>query len=168
MRQWMVAASAAMLMAAGSAGAVDRMDGAAAAPVDLRIAEDVRNGDGRFSGIDYATSDRFRRAWLVLHYRSQGPCHDSDGQCETDAPVQVNVPGLNYDPAAKQVVYERAGAEPVICANVRSGGFPWFRESLTATGKCDYRVVKVDHLLDDGFAGRRDRREEVHFTIQGR
>lgn len=164
----MVAGSAAVMIAAGSAGAVERMEGAAAAPVDLRIAEDVWNGQGRFSGIDYATSDRFRRAWLVLHYRSQGPCMDSDGQCDADAPVEVNVPGLTYDPAAKQVVYERAGAEPVVCANARSGGFPWFRESLAATGKCNYRLVKVDRFLDDGFAGRKDRREEVHFAIQSR
>jgi hypothetical protein len=164
----MVAGSAAVLIAAGSAGAVERMDGAAAAPVDLKVAEDVRNGGGQFSGIDYATSDRFHRAWLVLHYRFQAACQDSEGECEMDAPVQVSVPGLTYDPAAKQVVYERAGAEPVVCANARSGGFLASRESLAATGKCTYRLVKVDRLLDDGFGGRKDRREEVHFAIQSR
>ena len=160
MRKWMVAASAAVVIASGSARAVEQMDGAARSPVDLKIAEDVWNGAGTFSGIDYATSDRFRRAWLVLHYRSQGPCVDSDGQCELDAPVQVTVPGLSYDPAAKQVVYERGGTEPAVCAIAKGG-----RGSLAATGQCTVRLVKVDRFVDDGFAGREDRREEVHFAV---
>ncbi|BDG04745.1 hypothetical protein AMOR_37410 [Anaeromyxobacter oryzae] len=164
----MMAGSAALLVAVGPAKAIEQVDRAATTPVDLKIADDVRNGEGRFSGIDYATSDRFRRAWLVLHYRFQAPCRDSEGECEMDAPVQVSVPGLTYDPAAKRVVYERAGAEPVVCASVRRGGFPGFRSSLAATGNCDYRLVKVDRLVDDGFAGRKDRREEVHFAVQGR
>ncbi len=158
MRQWMMAGCAAVLMGAGSARA--------AAPVDLKIADDVNNREGRFSGFDYAKSDQFRRAWLVLHYRFQGPCQASDGQCELDAPLQVSVPGLTYDPTAKQVVYERDGAEPVTCASVGSGGFLNSGESLVATGKCSFRLVKVDRFLDDGFAGRKDRREEVHFAVQ--
>ncbi len=159
MRRWVMAGGAAVLMAAGSARAVERVDGAGSGPVDLKIAEDVTNGDGRFSGLDYAKSDSFRRAWLVLHYRSQAQCQDSDGQCEADAPVPVSVPGLSYDPTAKQVVYDRPGADPVVCANVRKGS------SLAATGKCTYRIVKVDRLVDDGFGGRKDRREEVHFAV---
>ena len=160
MRYGMVAASAAVLITAGSARAVDRPAGAAASQVDLKIADDVWTGTGRFSGIDYAASDRFRRAWLVLHYQSEGPCLESDGECEIDDPVQVSVPGLSYDPAAKQVVFEREGSEPVVCANLRNG-----RGDISTTGKCTYRLVKVDRLLDDGFAGRKDRREEVHFAV---
>lgn len=164
MLRWMMAGSMAAVIAAGSAGAVERAEGA----VDLKVADDVWSGGGRFSGIDYATSERFHRAWLVLHYMSQGPCLDSDGECDVDHPVQVSVPGLVYDPAARRVVYEGAGAAPVICANVRRGGFLGARDTPAATGQCTYRLVKVDRLLDDGFGGQRDRREEVHFAVEGR
>ncbi len=39
-------------------------------------------------------------------------------------------------------------------------------ESLVSTGKCSFRLVMVDRFPDDGFAGRQDRREEVHFAVQ--
>jgi hypothetical protein len=170
MRQAMVAVSAAVLMAAGTASAVERDAAAAAAPgpVDLKIADDTRSGSGRFSGLDYEKSDRFGRAWVVLHYASRGPCPGSEGECDLDEPVPVSVPGLAYDPAARQVVYERAGAAPVVCASVRRSGFLGLGEALAATGNCTTRLVKVDRLLDDGFDGQRDRREEIHFAIAGR
>jgi hypothetical protein len=163
MRRWMMAASVAAMMASGSARAMEA-SGGPAAPVDLKIADDARNGDGRFSGVDYAKSDRFGRAWLVLHYPFQGQCLASEGLCELDAPLQVSVPGLAYDANAKQVVYRRAGAEPVVCASRRRGFLG--AESLAPTGRCTTRVVKIDRLVDDGFAGRRERREEIHFAVQ--
>jgi len=165
MRRWMVAAGAAGLLAAASVSALEQVDGASAG-VDVKIADDVRNGEGRFSGFDYAKSDRLGHAWLVLHYRYRAPCLGSDAECEADDPLRVSVPGLTYDPATKQVLYERDGAEPVPCANVRRGGFlSGFQESLAPTDKCTYRLVRIDRFLDDGFAGRRDRREEIHFSV---
>ncbi len=168
MRAWTMtmAASAALLTAVGTAGAVERAGRAGS--VDLKIAGDVTNGPGIFSGIDYATSERFGRAWLVLHYKYQGSCPEVDGMCELDAPVNVRVPGLGYDPAAKQVVYQEPGAEPVVCASVHHHGFPLFSDSLDATGACTYRLEKVDRVVDDGFSGRTDRREEIHFAVRGR
>jgi hypothetical protein len=162
MRRWMMAASAAAMMASGGARATEAPGGPAR--VDLKIADDARNGDGLFSGVDYAKSDRFGRAWLVLHYRSQGPCQDSDGQCDVDTPLQVSVPGLGYDAGAKQVVFRGDGAEPVVCAT-RHRGFLG-AESLAPTGRCTTRLVKIDRVVDDGFAGRRERRDEVHFAVQ--
>ena len=71
MRAWTttMAASAALLTAVGSAGAVERTD--VAGPVDLKIADDVASGPGSFSGIDYATSERFGRA-SRYHARAPG------------------------------------------------------------------------------------------------
>ena len=168
MRQAMMAAGAVVLMAAGVARGLERSADVAAGAVDVKLADDVQNGEGRFSGLEYEKSDRFGRAWLVLHYRFQAPCRGSEGECEQDAPLRVSVPGLTWDRAGKRVVYERAGAEPVVCATVRKRGFPTFAESLAETGECTYRLVKVDRELDDGFAGQRDRREEVHFGIAAR
>ena len=168
MRQAMMAVGAVVLMAGGVARGIERSADVAAGAVDLKLADDAQNGEGRFSGLEYEKSDRFGRAWLVLHYRFQAPCRDSDGECELDAPLRVSVPGLSYDPAGKRVVYERVGAEPVVCATVRKSGFPTFAESFAETGKCTTRLVKVDRDVDDGFAGQRDRREEVHFGIAAR
>ena len=109
----------------------------------------MRSGPGRLSGVEYAKSDRFGRAWLVLHYRYQAPCRDADGECELDAPLEVSVPGLTYDAASKQVVYERSGAEPVACAKVQGGGFLKPGGSLAETGKCSFsaRLVRTDDPL---------------------
>lgn len=160
MRHWVMAAIAAVVMAGGSARAVEQLDRSAA--VDVKIADNAWSEGADFSGIDYGASDRFQRAWLVLHYTSQGPCIGAEGECVRDAPRTVKVPGLNYDPAGKRVVYERPGAEPVVCAVGKRAG-----SELSATGKCTTRLVKVDRLVDNGLDGRRDRREEIHFTVPG-
>ncbi len=174
MHKWMMTAgAAAALMAAGTVRAaqraeVPRADGMGAAAVDLKVADDVKNGGLRLSRIDYGKSDRLGHAWLVLHYEQSEPCEEGDsGNCNMDVPVQVKVPGLAYDAAARQVVFSGSGSEPVVCATVRHRGFPWFQDSFDATGSCAYHLVKVDHFVDDGFAGRRDRREEVHFSVRG-
>ncbi len=161
MRSW-TAAVGAVAMAIGSAGAAERTG--AGAPVDLKVADDVRSGPGIFSGAGYGTSDRFGRAWLVLHYKVETTCPAADGLCEVDAPVAVSVPGLAYDAAARQVTFERPGADPVVCASTRRH---WFGATLDPTGACTVRFEKVDRIVDDGFSGRRDRRDEVHFAVAG-
>ncbi len=172
MREWMMVGAAAVLMAVGSAGAVEQVEAPAAAVgmkgvgADLKVADDVKSGSLRLSRIDYGTSDRLGRAWLVLHYEETWPCEEGGTRCGTDTSVQVKVPGLAYDAAAKQVVFSGSGSEPVVCAKVRHRGFPWFRDSFDATGNCAYHLVKVDRLVDDGFGGQRDRREEVHFDVR--
>lgn len=160
MRNWMAAASA-TLIAVGSARAAERT-GVAAAPVDVKVADDARSGAGLFSGAGYGTSDRFGRAWLVLHYQVEAACLAAEGTCEQDAPVAVAVPGLAYDAAARRVTYERPGADPVVCATTRHHAFG---EALDPTGACVVRLEKVDRVVDDGFDGRRDRRDEVHFVV---
>ena len=165
MRAWTMAAGAAVLAAVGSARAAERTEAPA---VDVKIADDSKSGPGIFSGMDYGTSDRFGHAWLVLHYRFKGSCPANDGECELDAPVNVSVAGLAWDAAARQVVYRAPGAEPVVCAIAHRRGFPGAGESLVATGACTWRLEKVDRVVDDGFAGRRDRREEIHFAVRGR
>ncbi len=162
MRNGMAAASAAALMAVGSARAAQRTD--AAAQVDLEVAGDA-NAPGIFSGADYGTSARFGRAWIVLHHTVQAPCPAADGVCDADRPVDVTVPGLAYDAAARTVVYRADGREPVVCAATRRRAFP-FGESLQPTGACVVRLEDVDRLVDDGFGGRTERREEVHFAVR--
>ena len=164
----MMALAAGLFLAVGSARAMEQVGGKAAA-VDVKVADDAWNGGGRFSGVDYGTSERLGRAWLVLHYRFFGPCGAADGWCELDAPVEVAVPGLSYDVAQRRIVFRDAGAEPVVCADVKlHGGFLGFGDKIAPTGRCTVRGVRVDRIVDDGFEGRRDRREELHFAVLGR
>lgn len=174
MQRWMIIGAASALVAVGSVRAVEWVDstkagvGMKATSVDLKVADDVKNGTLRLSRIDYGKSDRLGHAWLVLHYEDSGPCEQGgdSGGCNTDTTVQVKVPGLAYNAALKQVVFNESGAEPVVCATVQHRGFPWFQDSFDSTGSCTYHLVKVDRFVDDGFDGQRDRRVEVHFAVQ--
>jgi hypothetical protein len=156
-----MAAAAAGLIAAGPAGA-DGMP-------DVKVADDAWNGAGRYSGMDYGTDARLGRAWVVLHFRHAAPCPASDGECEADAPVQAAVPGLSYDTAARRIVWRVVGAAPVVCADVHPHGkLLGIGDAVAGTGRCTVRVVPVDRVVDDGFAGRRDRRDELHFEVTSR
>jgi hypothetical protein len=64
---------------------------AATVDAEVKVADDVWNGPARFSGLDYGVSERFNRAWLVLHFTDEAPCRGSDGRCEFDEPVRVPV-----------------------------------------------------------------------------
>jgi hypothetical protein len=142
---------------------VSMLAAASPARADVKIADDVWNGGGRFSGLDYDVSEPFERAWLVLHFRYDGPCRDSDGPCELDEPKRVRVAGLTYDTATRRVLY-REGSEPAqVCAQVVHHSFILGWDSLEATGNCAYHTAPVDQLVDDGFGGHRDRRQEVLF-----
>src|SRR5690349_14803476 len=113
---------------------------AATARAEVKVADGVWNRAGRFSRMDYGISERFHRAWLVLHYTSRGPCPGADGECEVDDPVRVQVPGLTYDPTAKQVLYREGDAAPLTCANVVQHSFLRSWETIDATGQCAFRV----------------------------
>ena len=142
---------------------VTTMGVAATARAEVKVADDVRRGAEQFSGMDYGISERFNRAWLGLHFTSKGPCPASDGECEIDDPVRVSVPGVTYDPTTRQVLYREEGVAPLPCAKVVRHKFIGSWETVDGTGKCAYRIVKVDSFIDDGFEGREDRRKEIYF-----
>ncbi len=94
----MMVRAATVLMAVGSAGAVERVEapatgvGMKGAETDLKVPDDVKIGSLRLSRIDYGTSDQLGRAWLVLHYEDTTPCEEGEIRCGTDTHVQVNEP----------------------------------------------------------------------------
>ena len=61
------------------------------------------------------------------------------------------------------IVEREEGATPVPCAKVVRHKFIGSWETVDGTGKCAYRIVKVDSFIDDGFEGREDRRKEIYF-----
>lgn len=142
---------------------VTTMGAAATARAEVKVADDVWNGAGRFSRMDYGISERLDRAWLVLHYTSRGPCPGTDGECEVDEPLRVRVPGLTYDPATKQVVYREADAAPLTCANVVQHRFIRSWQTIDATGQCTFRIARADSFVDDGYDGRTDERTAIYF-----
>ncbi len=136
---------------------------ASTAHADVEVASDDRHAEGQFSGLDYAVSERFDRAWPVLHFTFRAPCLDHDGDCDFDDPVRARVPGLTYERSTRRVLYQEDGAAPVPCAQVVTHHFIVRWETIDATGQCTYRVIDVDRFVDDGFEGRRDKRKEIHF-----
>ncbi len=144
---------------------VTMMGAAATARAEVKVADDVWNGAGRFSRMDYGISERFQRAWLVLHYTSKGPCPGTDGECEFDDPVRIRVPGLSYDPTAKQVLYREEGAAPALCAHIVRHRFIRSWETIDETGQCTSRIANVDSFMDDGYDGREDRRKPIYFGV---
>jgi len=135
----------------------------AGARAEVKVAEDVWSRDARFSGVDYGVSERLDRAWLVLHFRNEGPCNDSEGGCSLDEPRRVRVPGLIYQPSTKEVLYQEGSQAPVVCARIVRHRFIGSWETVEPTGNCGYRIADVDHFVDDGYQGRQDTRQEIFF-----
>jgi hypothetical protein len=133
------------------------------ARADFKVADDQWNGTGRFSGVDYGVSEEFGRAWLVLHYKDGSPCPESDGPCEFDAPVRVQVPGLSYDRSTRRVLLDAGQGSPIVCARVERHTFLGSWETIEPTGNCRYRMADVEQFVDDGYAGHREKRKEIYF-----
>jgi len=133
---------------------------AGGARAQVKVADSVANGEALFSGLDYGVSERFDRAWLVLHYTFDAPCNGLDGECTIDSPVQVLVPGLSYDEGTRQVIYRAEGADPVVCATVVRRGAS---DTVKATGQCGTRLSAYQRVVDDGYAGRTERGKEILF-----
>jgi hypothetical protein len=135
----------------------------ASARADVKVADDAPARDFRLSSLDYGVSEQFGRAWLVLHYTDDDLCQESDAPCLLDDPIRATVPGLTYAPSTRQVLYREGSEEPLVCAQGVRHSFIGSWETVEPTGQCDYRVVKVDRFVDDGFEGRKEKHEEIWF-----
>ena len=99
------------------------------------------------------------RAWVEINVY-----HDPTELNET---YRVPVPGLSYDKASSQVVYDAEGKK-VICANVRESGSWIFKtERVEPTGDCELTRKYVKVPIDDGFAVDVIEHFEVHFKPAG-
>jgi len=144
---------------------VSTLAAGSAARADVKIADDVWNRDARFSGLNYEVSEQFERAWLVLHFKYDGPCRITEGLCEFDDPKPVRVAGLTYEPPTRRILYQE-GSEPAkVCAQVVHHSFILGGDTVEETGNCAYRIAHVDRLVDDGFGGRQDQRKEIFFGL---
>ena len=136
---------------------------ATAARAQVKVAEGLTHGEGLYSSLDYGVSDRYDRAWLVLHYTYQANCTTSDGECTFDEPQLVHLDGLTYDQARHQIRYQAAGSDPVVCATVQPRG----REEIARpTGLCGTEVRSEKAFVDDGFSGHEVRGRAILFRAQ--
>jgi hypothetical protein len=81
-------------------------------------------------------------------------------------PTMAELPGLRYDPAAKQIVFESAGAK-TICANVENRKL-LFRSHLavTPTGACTVTAQLNNHSDDTGWTIRQSRTIDTFFDVR--
>jgi hypothetical protein len=78
----------------------------------------------------------------------------------------AQIPGLSYDVANHEVVYETNGAKTV-CATVddRTGPFS-HHEKITNTGACSVTALVENHVEDDGWSIYRFRALDTYFNVQ--
>lgn len=133
------------------------------ASAEVKVADEASAWDRRLSSLEYGVSEQLGRAWLVLNFSDDGLCRASDVPCLPDLPVRKTVPGLTYSPSTRQVLYREGSEEPVVCAHVVRHSFIASWETVEATGRCGYRVVEVERVVDDGFDGRKEKHGEIRF-----
>lgn len=82
---------------------------------------------------------------------------------ETNQTHRVSVPGLSYDKAKAQVVYQQDG-QAIACADVRKGSGWIFKQTrIEPTGQCELTQKYVKVPIDDGFSVDVVEHFEVHF-----
>lgn len=83
---------------------------------------------------------------------------------ESSDHYRIAVPGLSYDTAKAEVIFQEDGRR-VVCATVAEKGWWIFKhDQVKATGACElsHRYVKIP--VDNGFTIEHVEQFEVHFT----
>ena len=104
---------------------------------------------------NFVINPELGRAWVeVDFYYSLSESSDH---------YRIAVPGLSYDKASNQVVFQE-GDKRVVCANVTRKGWGIFKhDRVEPTGACElsHRYVKIP--VDNGFTIEHVEQFEVHF-----
>lgn len=81
-------------------------------------------------------------------------------------PSVVQIPGLTYDVANHEIVFESNGAKTV-CATVdKRKGLFGRREKITNTGACNVKARVENHAEDDGWSIHRFCSLDTYFNVQ--
>lgn len=103
----------------------------------------------------FAINPELGRAWVEVDFYY--------ALSETSDHYRIAVPGLRYDKARSEVVFENDGKR-VICANVVQKGWGIFKhDQVEATGACEltHRYIRVP--VDNGFTIEHVEQFEVNF-----
>ncbi len=92
--------------------------------------------------------------------------NDRDDDNGGPAPTVEQIPGLDYDAAAHEVVYQANGRRTV-CADVQEHkGFFGEHLKIKNTGACTVTAQDVKHAEDDGWAIQRFRAIDTYFEVR--
>lgn len=106
------------------------------------------------------------RARIVVEYTYPDAIGDQADGDSGPQPTLAQLPGLNYDPSARAVVYE-AGGKRTVCAVVREKkGLRGAHLSTTKTGSCVVTATVDNHVQDDGWALHRFRALDTYFEVR--
>lgn len=88
------------------------------------------------------------RAWVELEHARASSTEGSD----IFGVYRVNVAGLTYDGKSQRILYRRADAAPIVCAEVKEERFLWMSmKRMVLTGRCRLDVALEDRVFDTGF-----------------
>ena len=92
--------------------------------------------------------------------------NDRDDDNGGPAPTVKQIPGLNYDAAAHEVVYE-ANGKRTVCADVQTHkGLFGQHLKIRNTGACTVTAEDAKHAEDDGWAIQRFRAIDTYFEVR--
>jgi len=94
---------------------------------------------------DFAVNRELGRAWVDVQIQSTD--FIGEGLPPVDV-IMTRFDGLYYDPARKQVLYQR-GAETIVCAEDAS---VLWSSYLKSTGQCQLTSSTKQRAIDDGFS----------------
>lgn len=81
-------------------------------------------------------------------------------------PTVAQIPGLKYDAAAHEVIYDANGSK-VVCATVSEHTGPIGHHlAVKSTGACTVSSVVADHTEDDGWSIHRFRALDTYFEVR--
>ena len=108
-----------------------------------------------------------KRARVVVGYAYPDELiNDRDDDNGGPAPTVKQIPGLDYDAAVHQVVYEANGKRTVCADVVEHKGLFGQRLKIKNTGACTVTAEDVKHAEDDGWAIQHFRAIDTYFEVR--
>ena len=106
----------------------------------------------------FVVNEALGRAWVEVDFYH--------ALSETSDHYRVAIPGLRYDKAQSQVIFESDDSR-VVCANVVTSGRGIFKQKqVQPTGNCELSHRYVKKAVDNGFTVEQIEQFEVHFKPQ--
>jgi hypothetical protein len=118
------------------------------------------------SGYHFEVNAETGRARVVVDYTYPdqiyyGPDDDAGGPLSTVA----QLPGLTYDEAAHEVIYESNGAKTVCATVTEESGFFGHHLKVKKSEACTVTTVVADHAEDTGWNIHRFRVIDAYFEV---
>jgi len=120
-----------------------------------------------FQEFHFEVNTETRRARIFVGYTYPDELiNDGDDDNGGPAPTVKQIPGLDYDEAAHEIVYQ-ANGKRTVCADVlQHKGLFGQHLKIKNTGACTVTAEDVKHAEDDGWAIQRFRAIDTYFEVR--